>query len=44
MTQAVFPAYLNDAGVTHVTEELHSLGLDWDVEAVCSAITASPLA
>lgn len=38
----VFAAYLNEAGVAHVAEELKRLGLDWDVSATCSEIAEKP--
>ena len=33
-----FPVHLNEAGQAHIAEELNSLGLDWDLDGVCSEI------
>jgi hypothetical protein len=39
MTSATqYPSHLNAAGVTHVTESLDKLGLDWGVAATVDAI------
>ncbi|WP_208981058.1 hypothetical protein, partial [Pannonibacter sp. CS1GBFMT1] len=38
----VFAAYLNEAGVAHVAEELKRLGLDWDVASTCDEIEKKP--
>lgn len=34
----VFASNLNETGASHVANELHRLGLDWDVSATCSEI------
>jgi len=33
---------LNDAGQTHVANELNGLGLSWDIQATCSEIEEMP--